>query len=49
MITSVLVTSLDRTIVVRDECPRGRAWFDEASSTDEAHADNVECSNAGIV
>ena len=29
------------------ECPRGRAWFDEASSTDEAHADNV-CSNAGL-
>jgi hypothetical protein len=29
-------------------CPRGRAWFDEASATDEAHADDVECSNVGV-
>ena len=30
------------------ECPRGRAWFDEASSIDIAHADEVECSNSGL-
>ena len=29
-------------------CPTGKAWFDEASATDTAHADGVECSSKGI-
>lgn len=29
-------------------CPVGRAWFDEATSADIAHADGVECSNMGL-
>jgi hypothetical protein len=28
-------------------CPRGRAWADYASDTDEAHAYDVECSGVG--
>ena len=30
------------------ECPTGRAWFDEATATNVAHADGTECSNRGV-
>eukprot|EP00939_MAST-03C_sp_MAST-3C-sp1_P004097 g4097.t1 len=29
------------------ECPVGRSWFDEATDTDEAHAEDAECSDMG--
>ena len=29
------------------ECPKGRAWVDEATATDVAHAEEVMCSNKG--
>ena len=29
-------------------CPSGYGWFDEATSTDTAHATGIECSNMGV-
>lgn len=29
-------------------CPTGRAWFDEATATNVAHAGGAECSNKGL-